>query len=63
MENYYNGTELYDELDFIYKNIVNVNFIIGGVILITTLTNMSLLCTMRTKINNISRMVIPPTYK
>jgi hypothetical protein len=58
-----NYTDFNDEINFFYKNIINTNLIIGGIILVSTLTNMSLLCSMKTKINNISRMIIPPLYK
>jgi hypothetical protein len=58
-----NYTDFNDEINFFYKNIINTNLIIGGIILISTLTNMSLLCTMKTKINNISRLIVPPLYK
>jgi hypothetical protein len=58
-----NCTDFNDEINFFYKNIINTNLIIGGIILVSTLTNMSLLCSMKTKINNISKMIIPPLYK
>ena len=58
-----NCTDFSDEFNFFYKNIINTNLIIGGIILVSTLTNMSFLCTMKTKINNISRMIVPPIYK
>ncbi len=59
----YNGTELYDDIDFIYHRIINANFFIGSIILITTLTNMTLLCGINKKMKELKNIYMPPLYK
>jgi hypothetical protein len=54
---------LSDEINEMYYRIVKINLFIGGVILITTLTNMSMICSMKNKIYQIKNNLLPPNYK
>ena len=42
---------------------LNSTLFIGGVLIITTITNMSILCTIRKTVNNIKNNFLPPVYK
>jgi hypothetical protein len=56
-----------DEMIFIYNRLVINNYIIGGILFISTLTNMGLICGIKKHINNISSQIqnnlLPPIYK
>ncbi len=54
---------LSDEINEVYNRLIKVNFFIGGIILITTFTNMSCLCTIKNKLNEIKNNFLPPNYK
>ena len=55
--------DLADEINNMYHRLINFSFILGGVVLITTLTNMSLLCNIKKKLYDINRNLMPPLYK
>ena len=59
----YNMTDFMDELEGAYNKSMNMHFFIGGVLMLTTLTNMSFLCNITQKINEIRNNYMPPTYK
>ncbi len=52
-----------DEINVNYHRLVNTVFLMGSVVLITTITNMSLLCNIRKKLYDINRHFMPPLYK
>ncbi len=54
---------LEDEINEMYHRFIRAQFLIGGLILITTFTNMSILCTIKNKLNEIKYNVMPPLYK
>jgi|688.fasta_scaffold2381940_2 hypothetical protein len=54
---------LADEINEVYHRLINFSFIMGGVVLITTLTNMTLLCNIKKKLNDINKNLMPPLYK
>ncbi len=55
--------DLADEINEMYIRFIRAQFFIGGIVLITTLTNMSLLCSIKNKLKEIKNCVIPPLYK
>ena len=61
---------LSDEINEMYYRLAKINFFIGGIVLITTFTNMSMVCTVRNKLNEIKNNLnelrinfMPPNYK
>ncbi len=54
---------LSDELYEAYNRLITFNLFIGSIILINTFTNMSILCNIRNKINEITNNLVPPNYK
>ena len=69
MDNYCNNSDiiifgdLADEINVMYHRLINFSFIMGGVVLITTITNMSMLCSIKKKLYDINRNLMPPLYK
>ncbi len=62
----YNNSDieyLADEINEIYYRLVKVQLFMGGIILITTFTNMSMLCTVRNKLIELKNNIMPPLYK
>ena len=57
-------SNIQDEMVFIYNRLVINNYIIGGILFIATLTNMSLICGLKKYINNMTtQILLPPVYK
>jgi hypothetical protein len=61
---------LSDEINEVYNRLIKVNLFIGGIVLITTFTNMSMICTVRNKLNELKNNLnelrinfMPPNYK
>jgi hypothetical protein len=54
---------LSDEINEIYHRFVKVQLFIGGILVITTLTNMSILCNIKSKLIEFKNIVSPPLYK
>ena len=64
MDNNISNVEfLSDEINEMYYRLAKIHLFMGGIILITTFTNMSMLCTLRNKINEIKNNLLPPNYK
>ncbi len=63
----YNISDFEDEMIYAYNKIIINNFLIGGVLLITTLANMSLIYGVRKHIDNLNLQIknnlLPPSYK
>ncbi len=63
-----NCTECNDSIYLInYTNFVNSNLLVGALLIITTITNTSLFCSIKKQLNNlqvnIQNNLIPPLYK
>jgi len=58
---------LADEINEMYHRFIKVQLFIGGILIITTLTNMNILCNIKSKIiefkNDLKNNVFPPLYK
>jgi hypothetical protein len=57
------SVDLADEINEMYQRLVKVNLLMGGIILITTFTNMSMLCNIKNKLKEIKNNFMPPLYK
>jgi hypothetical protein len=55
--------DLADEINIMYHKLINFSFIMSGIVLITTFTNMNLLCNIKNKLHDINKIIIPPLYK
>jgi hypothetical protein len=61
---------LSDEINEMYYRLAKIHLFMGGIIIITTFTNMSMLCTVKNKLNEIKNNLnelrinfMPPNYK
>ena len=58
---------LTDEINEMYHRFIKVQLFIGGILIISTLTNMNILCNIKSKIiefkNDLKNNVYPPLYK
>lgn len=54
---------LADEINEMYHKFIRAQLLIGGIILITTFTNMSMLCSVKNKLREIKDSIMPPLYK
>ncbi len=58
---------LSDEINEVYYRFVKIQVFMGGLILISTFTNMSILCSIKSKIlelkNDVKNNIFPPLYK
>ncbi len=63
---YYNCSDieyLSDEINEMYHRFIKAQLFIGGIILITTFTNMSMICSIKNKLKEIKETIVPPLYK
>ncbi len=63
---YFNESDieyLSDEINEMYHRFVKIQLFIGGIVLITTLTNMSILSNIKAKLVEIKNIASPPLYK
>jgi hypothetical protein len=58
---------LSDEINDIYNKFIRVQLFIGGILIITTITNMSILSNIKSKLielkNDLKNNILPPLYK
>jgi hypothetical protein len=54
---------LSNEINEIYYKFIRVQLFVGGLLLITTLTNMSMLSSIKTKLTELKNSIAPPLYK
>ena len=54
---------LSDEISDMYHRFIRAQFFMGGIILITTFTNMTILCSIKSKLKELNRSLMPPLYK
>ena len=54
---------LSDEINELYHRFVKVQLFIGGMIIINSLVNTNLLCSIKTKIIELKTVISPPLYK
>ncbi len=61
-----NCTEI-DVYEFNYNHWINTQLLLGGIVIITTLANLSLFCSIKNNINNLNTQIknnlFPPLYK